>query len=350
MYASLIRQNQNTTNSRAMAYEEHSNGHALQPPAFAQTKVSAPIQKKDDLAAFKNSIWFKILRNYYAQSNKEEKAQLIKKMTNLWGKTKAQQVLAMIKQPLAGYKAVGYDYSDRFEKREGELGYEAEDLIDTLGSVESKINQDWDTDGDGTFSPAEVAAYKAFKKKQQKESGKLGDKMDKKFSQADIVFFSGHQYAQYQAPGVFTSDDSEEYADLRKMKKSHGNVKVVVSTSCATICKEAAAVILSKFPNALVLGYKRSAPHDGEAVSAQFSKALAALNRPIILEDAKDIEVVKSIWKKVVKRQPGGYTRQPGWIMGTSGEYWNGKGWKTIKSVSDKANKCKVKGDHSTTF
>ena len=82
------------------------------------------------------------------------------------------------------------------------------------------------------------------------------EKMHELYAEADILVFSGHQFAQYRAPGVWTDDDLRG-VDIRKMNAPLRKVKLVISTSCATICKEAGETFKTLFPVKLTAGRRR---------------------------------------------------------------------------------------------
>jgi len=43
-------------------------------------------------------------------------------------------------------------------------------------------------------------------------------------------------------------------------------VKLMISTGCATLCKEAFDIFHGLFPNAVLLGYRGGAPENGKTV------------------------------------------------------------------------------------
>jgi hypothetical protein len=170
-------------------------------------------------------------------------------------------------------------------------------------------------------------------------------------SRTDIVYFRGHQFAQYQAPGLFSDGNEERGIDLRYIVKKGGftNVKLVISTSCALLCKQAVAVFRSLFPSALILGYRRSAPLEGDKVRADFQKQVKALAKPLLLDQPTDISSLVSAWKTVVESRHAGQTGpQPGYYDGTV-HYWDGKAWQAV-APDDAANVCKQKGDFKDQY
>lgn len=173
-------------------------------------------------------------------------------------------------------------------------------------------------------------------------AGEVGD-----LGRTDILYFRGHQFAQYRAPGLF-SNGSETYGfDLRYVEKAGGfsNVKLLISTSCATLCKEALEVFTKLFPNAVILGYRKSAPLDGKAVRDLLQTKVQDLKRPLLLEESVDMDSIIAAWKSVIEERHSGDTAQlPGYYKGGTVHYWDGAKWQTIGPAED-ANKCKRKGD-----
>ena len=50
-------------------------------------------------------------------------------------------------------------------------------------------------------------------------AGLFYDPATKSFEKSDILFFSGHQYAQYRRPGVFTNDTSDYCFNMGAISK-----------------------------------------------------------------------------------------------------------------------------------
>ncbi len=166
-------------------------------------------------------------------------------------------------------------------------------------------------------------------------------------ARSDIVYFRGHQYAQYKAPGHFANGDESQGVDLRYFEKAGGyaNVKLMISTSCATLCQEAAAAFSSLFPNAVILGYRKSAPIEGAQVRADLTQRINALTRPLLLDQPVDVAAIISIWRSVVESRHKGQTGpQAGYYQGGTVTYWDGTAWQSI-TAADAKNACKVKGD-----
>ncbi|MGH8480722.1 MAG: DUF4157 domain-containing protein [Gammaproteobacteria bacterium] len=193
----------------------------------------------------------------------------------------------------------------------------------------------------GTFElSAEGAKHRSRAK--ATAAGEVGD-----LGRTDIVYFRGHQYAQYRAPGLFANGDESRGFDLRYVEKVGGfaNVKLMISTSCATLCKEAIEVFTSLFPNAVILGYRKSAPIDGAAVRNDLTKRINDLNRPLLIDEPVDVAAIISIWKSVIESRHKGQTGPlPGFYQGGTVEYWDGSAWQNI-AATDATNGCRRKGD-----
>lgn len=187
-------------------------------------------------------------------------------------RTRVTALLDTLSKPLAGYVASGFDYSDRFFKQNSKLGFSVENP--NLASHKA-----------GPYDRGQPAA--------------VTNPAEESFKKSDILFFSGHQYAQYREPGNFTDDASKSCFNISMISKENKRVKLVVSTSCATICIDVARIWRSKFPDALILGYRYSAPTNGGIVADSFGQQLIKLG-PINLSDASSLESVRKAWKAVV--------------------------------------------------
>ncbi|GIK74833.1 MAG: hypothetical protein BroJett021_38210 [Chloroflexota bacterium] len=236
-------------------------------------------------------------------------------------------------KPFAGYTVSGYDPSSRFTKPE---------QMAQAGYSPAAAHQDTETQG---FRPSEASA----RSEELKEMRATSRTAQKPFSQADVLVFSGHQYAQYKAPGVWTDDNTSDPAvfDTRTLKPPLNNVKLIVSTSCATICKEPAAIWKSLFPKAVFLGYRKSAPLNGAVMASNF---VSRLPKDMLFESGGQSAAV-SAWKGAIKAvHPDDATREPGWmdVAGNTVEYWTGKTFKSVAADSED-NKCKEKGDQSAS-
>ncbi|MFC1749826.1 DUF4157 domain-containing protein [Pseudomonadota bacterium] len=162
----------------------------------------------------------------------------------------------------------------------------------------------------------------------------------------DLLYFYGHQYAQYDNPGVFANWHQTRFIDLRALdgKGDFSRVKLIVSTSCATCCKEAVEVFSPLFPNAVILGYRKSAPKKGEDVRNDFDKSIRALKRPLLLDQAIDVNAIIEVWKTVVKRHhPREDKRLPGYLQGGTVHYLELGVWKSMPAT-DAGNSCYNKG------
>ncbi|MCY1338970.1 hypothetical protein D9M68_327610 [compost metagenome] len=205
--------------------------------------------------------------------------------------------------------------------------------LNKLGASESLAASSFELSSEGKTHKSRAKASAA---------GELGD-----LGRTDIVYFRGHQYAQYKAPGLFADGDETHGFDLRYVDKAGGfaNVKLMISTSCATLCKEAAEVFSGLFPNAVILGYRKSAPIQGAAVRSDLTTRINELNRPLLIDDPVDVAAIISTWKSVVESRHKDQTApQPGYYQGGTVTYWDGSAWQTI-AATDAKNACRVKGD-----
>jgi hypothetical protein len=167
----------------------------------------------------------------------------------------------------------------------------------------------------------------------------------KAFSESNVLVFSGHQYAQYKLPGVWNTGDWGVTFDMRGITGPLNNVRLLISTSCATLCKEAFDVWKSIFPNAMFLGAARSTPLDGAKLANAFVNNLPA----DLLFDAgaPGLDGAVGAWKTAVeKTQSAGVRGGVLDIAGGTVEYWSGTAWVKV-NATDPDNSCKSKGDFS---
>jgi Domain of unknown function (DUF4157) len=158
------------------------------------------------------------------------------------------------------------------------------------------------------------------------------------FSESNVLVFSGHQYAQYQLPGVWNTGDWDYTLDVRGITGPLPNVKLLISTSCATLCKEAYEVWKDIFPNAIFLGAARSTPKKGSKLANAFVKNLP----PDLLFDdgAPGLSGAISAWKTAVEKTQTSAVR--GGVLDIAAgslEYWFEKKWVKV-NVTDDTNKC----------
>ncbi len=219
-------------------------------------------------------------------------------------------LLETLSKPLLGYVASGFDFSSRFLKHAGTLGFSVENAA--LGSYKA-----------GPYDRNQPAS--------------VTNPAEESFKKSDILFFSGHQYAQYREPGTFTDDESKSCFNVGMISQANQRVKLVVSTSCATICQDVAKIWQSKFPDALILGYRFSAPLNGAIVADAFAKKLLTQG-PLDLADAGSLQGVRDAWKSVVLGK-GSVEGGPGLLYGSEVEIWEGGKW-VKKPWNDKANAC----------
>ncbi len=134
---------------------------------------------------------------------------------------------------------------------------------------------------------------------------------------------------------------------MRYFKEAGGfpNVKLMISTSCATLCKEAFEVFHGLFPNAVILGYRKSAPKKAKKVRNDLRSKVKELGRPLLLNEKVDIQSIISAWKSVIEsRHPGDHEQMPGFYDGSKLHYWDGKKWQEDIAPTSEANKCRRKG------
>lgn len=275
-----------------------------------------------------------------------------KAMTAVYG-TEGTGIWTMSGKTLAGYNISGYDFDNRFFDYDSRLGLEKSKGHSKLKSVDLHY-WEWDKNKNETVDPAEKAELDKLQKEKKKAFKSAAKLAEKSFSDSDMLVFSGHQFARYQAPGAFSNDPMDQSMDLRYLKgKSFTKVKLIVSTGCATICKEAAELFTSLFPDALFLGYRDTAPGNGRTLSKKFRQRLEKIGQPMFLEESSDLDKIKLEWKVLVQSMhPGndGKKRQPGWIYKGKGQFWDGKHWQDITNISDASNACRSKGDETTEF
>jgi hypothetical protein len=170
----------------------------------------------------------------------------------------------------------------------------------------------------------------------------------KAFSESNVLVFSGHQYAQYKLPGVWNTGEWNVTLDVRGITGPLNDVKLLISTSCATLCKEAYEVWKSIFPNAIFLGAARSTPLEGGVLANAFVKNLPA----DLLFDAgaPGLSSAISAWKSAVEKTQSAAVR--GGVLDIAAgkvQYWTGTAWVEI-SATDPDNTCKTKGDYSASM
>ncbi len=217
-------------------------------------------------------------------------------------------------KPFAGYEVAGFDPSSRFTTsgRLRQFGYSP--------------------------TPSHTGA---------KETAADPSRAQKSFAEADILVFSGHQYAQYKVPGLWADDSGQVAYDIRTLSGPLNNVKLIVSTSCATICRDPAIIWKSLFPQAVFLGYKKSAPLNGAVMAASFASKLP---KDLLLEaGGGGVQSAVQAWKDAIQINHAKDTAtQAGWmdIAANQVEYWTGKEFVTVTADSEQ-NACKEKGDYS---
>lgn len=238
----------------------------------------------------------------------------------------AGAVWAESARPFSGFVGLYPGYASDIKRR-----------LDKLGASETLKFSSFGLEGGATHRSR-------AKRQATRETGDL--------ARTDIVYFRGHQYAQYRAPGVFTNGKGTFGFDLRYIQRIGGfpNVKLMISTSCATLCKEAIELFTGLFPNAVILGYRKSAPIDGAAVRNAFQSQIMDLDKPLLLDQPVDVNTVVDTWKGVIEAIHAGHRYQlPGYYRNGVVHYWDGTAWDTI-GPSDATNSCRRKGDESSSF
>lgn len=200
------------------------------------------------------------------------------------------------------------------------------------------------------FGETDAKDSRRSRAKYRARATKRAEAQTDELNRTDILYFRGHSYGRYKSPGMFADFKTEsKRVDLRYLEQSGGfkRVKFVVSTSCATLCKEALAVFTPTFPNAVLLGYGGGAPKGGDVTRNAFEAKLKSLGKGLLLNQSADVDTVVNMWKEVIesrhkKRDAG---RKPGFYRNGMVHYWDGNRWYTPSS-----NKCYVKEDFGIYF
>ncbi len=256
-------------------------------------------------------------------STDDEKTKMQSYLETKLGATSATEIWDEAGTAFGGYRGV-YPGFYQGAKRLNNLGVKEAEGFKPFDYPEPEID-------DKLFSPRGKKSAKA---------------MASTMEATDILYFYGHQYAQYGNPGAFANGKQDKFVDLRKLK-GNGNfdrVKLIISTSCATICKEAIEVFTALFPNAVILGFRKSAPLEGEILRNDFEKAILGLKKPLLLNQAVDVAAIIDAWKSViVKTYPNEAERLPGYFQGGTVYFLKNGKWDSMKGDS-KDNSCKKKG------
>lgn len=289
-------------------------------------KIAA--RRVDDLAAKDNAEMqmelVRALKIIQRCASDDEKTEIRHYMKSKLGEPLAKEIWKEAGTALGGYRGVFPAYYGGAKSRLKKLGVKESSGFKTFDYPEPTIDE-------SKFKPRAEASAKS---------------MAKTIEATDILYFYGHQYAQYGNPGAFANGTQDRFVDLRELEGEgkFDRVKLIVSTSCATICKEGLEVFTKLFPKALILGYRKSAPIKGEAVRNSFDSAIRALKKPLLLDEPVDVAAIVDAWKSVVKKHhPNEAERLPGYYQ--SGVVYflkNGK-WDSIEGVAE-ANSCKKKG------
>jgi hypothetical protein len=221
-------------------------------------------------------------------------------------------------KPFAGYFLSGFDTANRL----------------LTGGNKQKLG--------GTMAPSHKP-WREFAEKHT-ESDKR-DEAQQAFSEANVLVFSGHQYAQYKLPGVWNTGNWDRTLDVRGITGPLDNVKLLISTSCATLCKEAFEVWKNIFPNAVFLGAAKSTPLKGSKLANAFVKRLP---KDLLFDPgAPGLESAKTAWKSAVeKTQTSGVRGGVLDIAAGTVDLWFDRKWNHM-SATDPDNECYIKGDYS---
>jgi len=280
------------------------------------------LAKKDDPE--KRMELVRTLKAIHRCANEEDKKHIQDYMISKLGEEPAKEIWKEAGTAFGGYRGVFPGYYPGGRSRLHKLGIKEAEGFQKFDYPEPVIV-------DAKFKPRAKVSAKA---------------MAKTIEATDILYFYGHQYAQYGNPGAFANGTQDRFVDLRELEGEgkFDRVKLIISTSCATICKEALEVFTKLFPNAVILGYRKSAPKLGGAVRNSFDSAIRGLKKPLLLDEPVDVTAIIDAWKSVVKKHHRSEAeRLPGYYEnGTVNFLKNGK-WDSIAGT-DEANSCKKKG------
>ncbi len=144
------------------------------------------------------------------------------------------------------------------------------------------------------------------------------------------------------------TDGGRNTLDVFDIKGPFPNIKLLISTSCATLCKEAFEIWKDIFPNAIFLGAARSTPLNGDVLANAFIKNLP---KDLLFDPgAPGLSGAISAWKSAVQKTQTGDVR--GGVLDIAAarvEIWDGKKWLSL-AATDKENECRVKDDYSAGF
>lgn len=222
------------------------------------------------------------------------------------------------RKPFAGYFLSGFDTANRL----------------LTGANKTKLG--------GTMAPSHKP-WREFAEKQGEAEHR--EEAQQAFSEANVLVFSGHQYAQYKLPGVWNNGSWDKMLDVRGIQGPLDNVKLLISTSCATLCKEAFEVWKDIFPNAVFLGAAKSTPLKGSTLANAFVKKLP---KDLLFDPgAPGLESAKTAWKSAVEKTQTSKVR--GGVLDIAAgevELWFDRKWHKM-SATDPDNECFVKGDYA---
>jgi hypothetical protein len=264
------------------------------------------------------------LKMIHRCASDEEKKEIQDYMTSKLGEKPAKEIWKEAGTAFGGYRGVYPGYYAGGKSRLQKLGVKETEGFQKFPYPEPTIEE-------AKFQPRAEASAQA---------------MAKTIEATDILYFYGHQYAQYGNPGAFANGTQDQFVDLRELEGEgkFDRVKLIISTSCATICKEALEVFAKLFPNAVILGYRKSAPIKGGAVRSSFDSAIRGLKKPLLLDQPVDVTAIIGAWKSVIKKHhPKEAERLPGYYQDGTVEFLKNGKWDSIAGT-DEANSCKKKG------
>ena len=119
----------------------------------------------------------------------------------------------------------------------------------------------------------------------------------------DVLMFSGHQYTQCGSGGgewIFSNDlnKTRDWFNLNQIGDHVlDNVKMIISTSCATLSEKNSGLLSHCFPNLkLQLGFIHTAPSNYSRNLKRFFRKLKKAKKHFDLENKEDIDYIMKAW------------------------------------------------------
>jgi hypothetical protein len=312
---------------------EHELTHVVQQAASGERSVQcASVCDQWDFGATKSTIDAKLTMYKVDTKNMEAKKESIRwvKVLRKCGKPEQWKEVEP-KVPVDIWKAAGTAFGGYTVLRPGYAG-DLTTAAKGLGATETLAT--------GTFESKYQEAEKAGRPftnedmaEQRGRSKRAAASTLDELARTDIVYFRGHHFGRHEAPGVFTNNDYSVGFDARYIKKAGGfeNVKLMISTSCTTLCRQSLDIYRTLFPKAKIFGYAGGAPENGKAVRDAFNKSVEAKGTMLLTEEA-DVSSLISAWKAAVVAENKDNDRpKPGYYDGTTLHYWSGKEWLTAE-------------------